>query len=152
MRRVSGEEYGRELKILGGKSSYVTKHFGSALPYKAALDNAMIILGDRSGDYREDVHGRFTERLFREPLWKSGEQWISEVRGFYSTNTGRITAFGTAGTVPERIAARHEQFTIAVDSRTGCIRTVKGRENLFLRCLDGMQVTDPLKGKFRDSV
>ncbi len=152
MRRVSGEEYGRELKILGGKSSYVTRHFGSALPYRAAFDNAMIILGNRFGDYRENVHGHFMERLFREPLWKNGGEWISEVSGFYSSGTGRITAFGTAGTVPKRIAARHEQFTIAVDSKTGCIMTVKGRENLFLRCLDGMQVTEPLKGKYRNSV
>jgi hypothetical protein len=129
MSRMGDDEYARELKALGRKALFVRSHFNPFNPRRATLDNAMIIFGDRFCGYREDVYGYFSTAYPR-------------INGFYSSDSGRIIAFGGYGTVPERIASRGEPFAIEIDRNTGRISIRKGRENIFLRELDGMQIME----------
>ena len=126
MQRVSSTEYGREMNMLGHKADFVRKQFGHELPWRAALDNVMIIFGSRSGFYREDVEGEFNIR--------KEENLTYIVNGFYSPDSGRITAFGTS--------KKGERFTFIINTMTGKISLTNGRENMFLRRLDGMQVME----------
>ncbi len=126
MKKVSGEEYGRELNMLGDKARFVRNHFGPELPWRATLDNLMIIFGSRAGFYREDVEGNFSIRKDKNLTYI--------VNGFYSNDTGRIISFGTS--------KKGERFMFIVNTVTGKIALTKGRENIFLRKLDGMQVMD----------
>lgn len=130
MSRVSAEEFGRELKALDKRAAFIRKHF-TELPRRATIDNAMIILGDRFGRHRKNVFGSFP------PI---ADERTNAVRGFYSPETGRITAFGSVMEIPGNVLRRDEPFTILVDNGTGRIVFKDGRENLFLRELDGMRV------------
>jgi|GEM_PF-6802841 len=130
MKRVSAEEFGRELNVLDRRSAFIREHF-NALPRRATLDNAMIIFGNRYGAYRKNVFGSV-------PSANDGR--TGAVRGFYSEETGRITAFGNMIDIPGIILRKDEPFTMLIDSDAGRIRFTDGRENLFLRELDGMRV------------
>jgi hypothetical protein len=120
------------------QAALVRQHFGSSAPTQPALENALLILGDRALASQHGVFGSFWNVLMGESMGGNAGPGNAAVNGYYDPGTGRIIAFGNIQNIPAGIRARGREFTLRVEIATGRISVVAGRENPFLMALDGM--------------